>query len=251
MNDNVYITGDFQSNLDFGNFQLFNSNLADMFICKADSMGIWKWCKQGNASNGMDGLQLSLGSDGTIYQMGYLDGNASFDTFSLTSSGNGEHFIHTLNDSGNSLSARLIAINSLAKMTLDISNNIYISGSFYQAISLDLFLLSSTGYDDVFIGKYDLTLDTKELEKSNSRNQLFIHANPNEGKCNISVPNEFLHERILVLSIYNSLGKLIQQKNLEMSDGKVKLSLEAEAKGLYNAVLSNGTKSYSGKIVFE
>jgi len=36
-----------------------------------------------------------------------------------------------------------------------------------------------------------------------------------------------------------------------MHEGKIKLSLEAEAKGLYNAVLSNGSKTYSGKIIFD
>ncbi len=35
------------------------------------------------------------------------------------------------------------------------------------------------------------------------------------------------------------------------SDGNSKLNLEQEAKGVYNVVLANKKKSYSGKIVFE
>jgi hypothetical protein len=34
-----------------------------------------------------------------------------------------------------------------------------------------------------------------------------------------------------------------------MIEGKIKLNLEAEAKGVYNVTLSNGKKSYNGKIV--
>ena len=54
-----------------------------------------------------------------------------------------------------------------------------------------------------------------------------------------------------MLSIFDNTGKLIQQNKLNINDGTIKLSLEAEAKGIYNVSLSNGKRSYSGKIVFE
>lgn len=70
-------------------------------------------------------------------------------------------------------------------------------------------------------------------------------------KCKITLPDDFKYEENLVLSIYNSSGELIRQQKLEMTEGKISLNLEAEAKGLYNVILSNGHKNYSGKIVFE
>jgi len=36
-----------------------------------------------------------------------------------------------------------------------------------------------------------------------------------------------------------------------MMQDKVSVNITAEAKGTYTAVLSNGVKSYTGKIVFE
>ena len=84
-----------------------------------------------------------------------------------------------------------------------------------------------------------------------TNNQLIIYANPTTGKCNINVPDEFLNEPNLTLSIFDNSGKLIQQQKLEMIENKIKLDLDAEAKGIYTALLSNGKKSYSGKIVFE
>ena len=82
-------------------------------------------------------------------------------------------------------------------------------------------------------------------------NSLVIYANPNEGKCNITIPDEFKHEKNLTLSIYDNTGKLIQQGTVEMNEDKVRVNLEAEAKGIYNVTLSNGKKNYGGKIVFE
>lgn len=47
------------------------------------------------------------------------------------------------------------------------------------------------------------------------------------------------------------MGKSIQQVPVEATQEKVKINMQEEAKGIYNATLSNGTKIYSGKIVFE
>lgn len=65
------------------------------------------------------------------------------------------------------------------------------------------------------------------------------------------MPDDFVNEKNLVLSICDNKGKLIQQKTLQMNEGNIKLNLEQEAKGVYNVVLSNKKKSYNGKIVFE
>ena len=84
-----------------------------------------------------------------------------------------------------------------------------------------------------------------------ANNQLVIYANPDDGKCTVTIPDEFLHEQNLTLSIYDNSGKLIQQKRLTLNEGKIKLSLEEQTKGIYNVTLSNGRKNYNGKIVFE
>ena len=91
-------------------------------------------------------------------------------------------------------------------------------------------------------------LGVKELFKNGT---IFIYPNPVSGICNITVPDEFMHENNLTLSIFDNSGKMIQQKTLSMEEGKIKLDLEAEAKGIYNVTLTNGKKLYSGKIVFE
>jgi len=44
---------------------------------------------------------------------------------------------------------------------------------------------------------------------------------------------------------------MIQQTQVIMNEDKVRVNLEAEAKGIYNVTLSNKKKSYQGKIVFE
>ena len=83
------------------------------------------------------------------------------------------------------------------------------------------------------------------------KSDLVIYPIPSKGNAIIKVPDDFVNETNLVLSIYDNTGKLIQQKTLQMNDSNIKLNLEQEAKGVYNVTLANKKKSYSGKIVFE
>jgi hypothetical protein len=109
---------------------------------------------------------------------------------------------------------------------------------------------SVEGGKDAFVAKIDLKTAIPEYRIDGS-NELFIYANPNEGKCTIDVPDDFLYENNLVLRIFDTSGKLIRQTPLVMNEGRIQLSLEQEAKGIYTATLSNNEKSYHGRIVFE
>ena len=78
-----------------------------------------------------------------------------------------------------------------------------------------------------------------------------IYPNPTTGTCSITIPEDFLQESSLTLFIYDSSGKLLQQISIDNEAENFNLKLEYKAKGVYPVVLSNGKKSYNGKIVFE
>ncbi|HRH64956.1 MAG TPA: T9SS type A sorting domain-containing protein [Bacteroidia bacterium] len=110
--------------------------------------------------------------------------------------------------------------------------------------------LTSNGMVDAFIARSS-PLTAIEDNTRQQNNQLVIYANPNQGRCKLKIPNEFVHERSLLLQIFDNTGRMIQQTQVIMSEDKVRVNLEAEAKGIYNVTLSNKKKSYQGKIVFE
>jgi len=88
-------------------------------------------------------------------------------------------------------------------------------------------------------------------QKANNLNDLFIYANPTTGVCNISIPEELQNEEKFTLLVYDNTGKLILQQEIGMQEGRISMNLEAQAKGIYQAVLTNGKKKFSGKVVFE
>ncbi len=120
-----------------------------------------------------------------------------------------------------------------------------------HTINFGLSTLVSNGSWDAFVAKVAEFTGLNAVNKTQEGSQLIIYANPNSGTCNIQIPDEFMYEDNLVLSIYNLTGVLIQQQTLHLEENKVLLNLEAEAKGVYMATLSNGKTVYSGKIIFE
>ena len=79
---------------------------------------------------------------------------------------------------------------------------------------------------------------------------LLIYANPTTGKCTITIPEEFRHEEELTLFVYDSRGRLIQQAPVQRTSETYRLDIQAQASGVYQAVLTDGRRSVSGRIIF-
>ena len=80
-------------------------------------------------------------------------------------------------------------------------------------------------------------------------NHLNIYPNPATNSFKIEIPDDFKEEASLTLLIYDSAGKLVQQSHIYKPYDKLILK-NKNFKGLYNIVLTNGNKRYTGKIVF-
>ncbi len=80
-------------------------------------------------------------------------------------------------------------------------------------------------------------------------NDLNVYPNPATNSFKIKIPDDFKEEEALTLFIYDSAGKLVQQSLIYKPYDKLILE-NKNFKGLYNIVLSNGSKRYTGKIVF-
>jgi hypothetical protein len=122
--------------------------------------------------------------------------------------------------------------------------------TFLTMLALAQLILNMLGYNsDIFLAKFDLA--THNNTRTAPNNTLIIYANPNKGTCNITIPDDLKNSPNLTLMIYNAQGSLIQKQQIQQLQDKVKLSLDAEAKGMYNVTLTDGGKMYYGKIVFE
>jgi len=253
---NSYIIGAYKNG--FATFNnnmdtIYSSDSTHFFLTKYDVNGNFKWVQQDSASITAIAYGVFTDTDSSSYITGGFSGNARFGSFNIAAVTSQDMFVAKYNAAGVCLGVNTTGQAFGQGVTVDAFGHCYITGGFKNTINFGSTILTSLAgnNNNIFITKANAITGIVGPLKNTTNNQLIIYANPTTGKCNITVPDEFLNETNLTLSIFDNSGKIIQQKKLEMSENKIKLDLEAEAKGIYTAVLSNGKKSYTGKIVFE
>jgi hypothetical protein len=122
-----------------------------------------------------------------------------------------------------------------------------------SACTLEVPINSVSAYQNAAVWKefnniVGIDVDIDELQITNY--ELRVYPNPSTGACSITIPDEFLYESALTLSVYDTSGKLIQQIVLNNDLEIPQLKLDHKAQGVYVMVLSNGRKEYKGKVVF-
>jgi|JI10StandDraft_1071094.scaffolds.fasta_scaffold238841_2 hypothetical protein len=248
----IILTCAMQDSLNFAGNPL-TANGYDILLSTLNENGNIKWVKKFNinSSNLSAGLGLNISSNQNIVLTGYFNGTADFGNLQMTSTSSVyDMFLAKFDTLGNCLSTFNFGKAAATSMTIDNNNNIYVGGGFFDNVSIGPINLNMQGYNfDLFLAKFDLA--THSNTRTAPNNTLIIYANPNKGTCNITIPDDLKNSPNLTLMIYNSQGSLIQKQQIQQLQDKVKLSLDAEAKGMYNVTLTDGGKMYYGKIVFE
>lgn len=248
--NNIYAACGFTDSISISGNSFHNIS-TDILLLKFSANGNYIWGKQTYATGNIASANAIVSDgDGNCYIAGTFSGSLSFDSYTISTSNLFDMFLSRYDNNGNCLGVRHFGKANCANVVSDNSGNPSVAGEFANTVTIGSNTFTSNGPFDVYLAKSDI-LTGIGGEGRMANNQLIIYANPNAGKCNITVPDDFLHEKNLTLSIYDNTGKLIQQKTLQMNDGKINLNLEAEAKGIYNVTLNNSSKSYNGKIIFE
>lgn len=169
---NIYLSGNFRGNFISGQTRLKANGSYDIFISKITPKGTIVWTHQigGFGWDYVYGLQLD--EEKNMYITGTFTGATKFGKTILSSSGRSDIFILKINQNKKILWVKNIrgsAWNRSAGLSLDVDNNVYISGKFYQKIQLDDEVLRSTGFSDVFTAKYNSEGELMWAEKAGSK----------------------------------------------------------------------------------
>lgn len=118
----------------------------------------WVFGKQAGGTLNDYGQSITVDGSGNSYIAGYFEGTASFGSVSLTSSGEKDIFVAKYDPSGNVLwvkKAGGTSIDEAKGIAVDASGNVYVTGSFVTSATFGTTSLSSSGWADIFIAKYD------------------------------------------------------------------------------------------------
>jgi hypothetical protein len=116
------------------------------------------WAKRAGGSNNEVGQDLATDPSGNVYAVGTFEGaSVTFGSTTLTA---GSYFLVKYNAAGTlqwakgptgSGSAR----NGSYGVATDNSGNIYVTGAYNGTLTFGAFTLTASGYEDIFIAKYD------------------------------------------------------------------------------------------------
>ncbi|MBL0048101.1 MAG: SBBP repeat-containing protein [Bacteroidetes bacterium] len=219
--DNIYISGRFNNQVDFDpGPAIFNltpaGSASNAFILKLDNNGIFKWAKNVEGNNNLDGYSIALDASANIFVCGLLQGSADFDpgpaVFNLTTAGNDDAFVLKLDSLGNFLGAKRIGGTGTEKcysITVDAGGNCYTAGSYEVTANFDSpasSLLTSAGYSDIFIAKYGVF--GIGISENISGLNATLYPNPTKGAFEINLGQ---HYSFLEIIIHDMLGKEISR----------------------------------------
>lgn len=85
---NIYVTGSFSNNSNFGNTQLVSSGLTDIFFAMMDMNGNYLWVDKAGGTGTDQGQSITIDSGHNLIITGYFYGTADFGSIQVQSSGN-------------------------------------------------------------------------------------------------------------------------------------------------------------------
>jgi len=157
-NGNSYVTGSFQGTATFGTYTIASNGDDDIFVAKIDSNGNWLWATNAGGSYSGIGYGITIDDAGNNYVTGAFEGTATFGSYTFSNSGNVGIFVAKIDSNGNWLWAT-DAGGSYSGIgygiTIDDAGNNYITGTFAGTATFGSYTFSSSGMNDIFVGKID------------------------------------------------------------------------------------------------
>jgi hypothetical protein len=177
-NGNIYVTGEFQGIVSFGDIVLTSYGDYDVFIAKLDNDGNCIWAKNVGGIKSDLGHDICVDSNGNSYIIGEFIDEAFFGSIILKSFGEGngceDIFIAKLDNDGNCIWAKNaggIYFDIGLGITVDSNGNLYVTGGYYSDAKFGNFVLiysGGNGESDLFVAKLDT--DGNWIWAKNARN---------------------------------------------------------------------------------
>jgi hypothetical protein len=157
---NVIVSGCFYSPvIQCGPFTLTNTGSYDIFLIKYDAIGNVLWATSATGAGYEIGRSVTTYGNGDIYITGHYTGTLSFENQTIYSNGSWDVYLTKYSASGTVIWVRNFgeALEDWPRdVVTDPAGNVYIAGSFRsQTLTVDTTTLTSQGFSDIFLAKYD------------------------------------------------------------------------------------------------
>lgn len=267
--NNIYSIGHFQATVDFDpgagvvNFTSPGGD-NDIYISKLDASGNFMWAKQIGNNQDDTGWGISLDANGNVYSTGYFNSTVDFDpspsTFTLTSGGVSDVFVHKLSCAAPSLSvsstSNTICVGETATLTVSGASS-YTWNTTSTLTSIPVSPTINTSYSVTGIDTHGCSNSSSfsqvvspctGINEQQSVNSIKIFPNPSVGKFTFEF--EAIQSKTAI-EVYDNLGKIIYKSVINNID-KVTIDISDHSKGIYYYSLKpSSLNPINGKIILD
>ncbi|MCB9555063.1 MAG: hypothetical protein H6707_03090 [Deltaproteobacteria bacterium] len=155
---NSFITGSFQTKINFGGSDLLDAGLSDIFVVSFDKDGKHRWSRRFGSANNEHPYNVALDRVGNVYFSGLFQLQADFGQGPLTSAGSFDAYLASYANDGKPRWAKRFGgkgSDYAHGIGTDAQGNVYLQGSFEDTIDLGGTVHSSAGNYDVFLVSFD------------------------------------------------------------------------------------------------
>jgi len=159
-NGDIFVTGYFQSIVDFGGGGLTSAGISDIFVVKYSAFGNHLWSKRFGSTSNDRGYDITTDASGNVIVTGYFVGSVDFGNGTLVSAGGSDCFIIKYSSTGTHiLSKRIGGTSSDIGQGVVVAPNGDISVVGYYSGTADFGggSLISAGSNDIFLACYSST----------------------------------------------------------------------------------------------
>ena len=154
---NVYVSGYFYYNVNFGGGTITSKGSGDAFLASFSSTGTHRWSKGFGGTSSDYGYDVATDGSGNVYLTGYFYNSANFGGGTLTSKGSGDVYLASYTAGGTHRWSKNFGSTSYDYgygVTADSKGNVTITGQFYSSANFGGGTLKSNGSTDIFIASY-------------------------------------------------------------------------------------------------
>lgn len=256
----VYTTGSFMGTGDFNpgdsSCNLKSAGGSDIFISKLDNTGNFKWATAMGGTYQDYGVTVAVqpGGSGNVYIIGRFTGTVDLDPgldiTDLSSAGNYDIFITTLDSSGHFQWAKAIRGGKeeyIADIILE-QESLYLTGFFYSSfISFDSTTIANTSGPDLFIAKLDIAFTTSVVESN--KHPINIYPNPATDEMTIEFVGDEFHN--VEVTLFNTIGEAVLSDRNENIFHKTTIDISSLSSGIYFMAANMDGEIVMKKIVKE
>ena len=235
---NIFLGGWFDNpTISFGSTTLNSVGGADIFATKLDSSGNLIWARSAGGVDNDFARSIATDSIGDVYIAGnFTSTSFTFGPNTLAGTSGAKVFIAEYNPDGEAVGAFTEYSGSYAQMeaiAIDISGNLYATGSFADELVLGSFTLRNDYNDfsslqtiNMFTARLDTTIAMQTSTITGTIRSILLYPNPTTTFLTISATTD-----ITTLTITNPLGQTVY--NQQYNSKQVQLDVETLSSGVY------------------